>query len=439
MFNKLKLINKNRIYAFQSGGTSRLLTIQDIPIPTMGGQAYQPTYTEVPQSYIQPQIQTQSPSQSQPQQPQSQNVNISNLQKAIQNNLNIPYVWGGKSKKGADCTGFVDLVYKELGYGNLMSGVKANLDKLQSVDKSQMQPGDIIRLKGTNPKWSKDRYSHAAIFLGYEPNGKIRVAEAAGGKSQYRTWDISKGYYANHWMDVRRMNKSKISSNKTGGKLIPKHQTGGSARLLTLNDIPIPTMQTQQQYPQTQQVIQQPTLQYNSNAPTTNLKLQTPTLSAPFNGKIPAAIQKVINKANEGKFYSPGAGKYMSLGQDAYKHKCTSGPATFYKDSLGIKLNGLWWDTGSPKTAKKTNITKAGFSEKWSGDGNDVRNGNWKQVVRPGDIMVIFSSNSGHAQMWDGTKWISDTNQSKAWCYGKDNGRAGKRSAILYRNDSLWT
>lgn len=235
-------------------------------------------------------------------------------------------------------------------------------------------------------------------------------------------------------------------------KLIKKHQYGGQVPttsqglevpgLKKISDIPIPTYQeyyspyySPQPVQQTQSIIYQstqPATQY-SQKPT-----QQPVQSQPFTGNVPPAIQQLVSKAHEGKFYSPDKKRYLELGNNKYKHLCTSGPASFYKDALGIKLNGLWWDTGSPKTAHKTNITKAGFTEKWAGDGADVRNGNWKSAVRPGDIMVLFSSNSAHAEMWDGTKWISDTNQNKAWCYGKDNGRFGKRSAILYRNDKLW-
>lgn len=231
-------------------------------------------------------------------------------------------------------------------------------------------------------------------------------------------------------------------------KLIKKHQQGSQLQTIAsiqpdlglqrISDIPIPTYSQQwqpiSQFTSPQSVYPQPPQTYTVQ---TNPTVQTSQQSA-FSGNIPVPIQKVLAKASEGKFYSPGRGKYLELGNNKYKHLCTSGPASFYKDALGIKLNGLWWDTGSPKTAHKTNITKAGFTEKWAGDGADVRNGNWKSAVRPGDIMVLFSSNSAHAEMWDGTKWISDTNQNKAWCYGKDNGRFGKRSAILYRNDKLW-
>ena len=201
----------------------------------------------------------------------------------------------------------------------------------------------------------------------------------------------------------------------------------------------------QYDFPQTKPFITSPTEDYTSAFKGRLSEIKSPQDSySDYQSlsNITNSIQKVLDVAKLGKFYSTSLKKYLPLGENNYKQKCTSGPATFYKDALGIELNGLWWDTGSPKTAKHTNITKQGFSEKWSGSGQDVKNGNWKGVVKPGDIMVLFANGkhgpTAHAEMWDGQKWVSDTNQSKAWVYGNDNGRLGNRSAILYRNDSLW-
>jgi cell wall-associated NlpC family hydrolase len=37
------------------------------------------------------------------------------LAESINGLMNIPYVWGGSSKKGTDCSGFTQQVYKNLG------------------------------------------------------------------------------------------------------------------------------------------------------------------------------------------------------------------------------------------------------------------------------------------------------------------------------------
>lgn len=62
--------------------------------------------------------------------------------------MNVPYVWGGKSMSGFDCSGFVSYVFGKAGYdisgsSSSMSGL-ANGDSVISVPRDEIRAGDIV-------------------------------------------------------------------------------------------------------------------------------------------------------------------------------------------------------------------------------------------------------------------------------------------------------
>lgn len=62
--------------------------------------------------------------------------------------MNVPYVWGGKSMSGFDCSGFVGYVFGKAGYdisgsSSSMSGL-ANGDSVISVPRDEIRAGDIV-------------------------------------------------------------------------------------------------------------------------------------------------------------------------------------------------------------------------------------------------------------------------------------------------------
>ena len=159
-------------------------------------------------------------------------------------------------------------------------------------------------------------------------------------------------------------------------------------------------------------------------------------------------LSGVVEASKRGVFYSSSSGGYIPLGKDlkGFMHKCTSGPATFYKDGSGgkIDLNGKWWNTGSPKTATGTNIDKEGFKLVWNGtheqgwDTNSIKATGFE--LQPGDIMLNFgrtkNGSSSHAQMWNGEEWISDTHQGQRSFVYRGGGRLGDKSAQIWRYDA---
>lgn len=86
------------------------------------------------------------------------------------NQLGVPYVWGGESPKGFDCSGLVQYVLGEMG----ITAPRTSEEQwawVQRVTYQQLQPGDLIF-----EQWPGEQSpGHVAIYA-----GKGQIIEAAG-------------------------------------------------------------------------------------------------------------------------------------------------------------------------------------------------------------------------------------------------------------------
>lgn len=73
--------------------------------------------------------------------------------------LGVPYVWGGASPSGFDCSGLVMYVYAQLGIG-LPHGATAQYAAGTPIDYSELQPGDLVFFGGGG------YMSHVGIYIG---------------------------------------------------------------------------------------------------------------------------------------------------------------------------------------------------------------------------------------------------------------------------------
>jgi cell wall-associated NlpC family hydrolase len=109
--------------------------------------------------------------------------------------LGTPYVYGGASPSGFDCSGFVYYVLKSLGY----SPYRTPADQYNQgtyVSKGNLQPGDIVFFHGTYASG----ISHVGIYAG---NGQF--IHAPNSRSVVSYSDLSTGYWANHYYGAKRM------------------------------------------------------------------------------------------------------------------------------------------------------------------------------------------------------------------------------------------
>jgi len=82
------------------------------------------------------------------------------LYDAIQSWIGTPYRYGGTSKSGVDCSGFVGNIYQEV-YNKKLHRVANDMQQdCTLITRSELQEGDLVFF--TN---SKGRVSHVGIFL----------------------------------------------------------------------------------------------------------------------------------------------------------------------------------------------------------------------------------------------------------------------------------
>jgi cell wall-associated NlpC family hydrolase len=100
--------------------------------------------------------------------------------------LGVPYVWGGTSPTGFDCSGFVQYVYKQFGV-NLprISADQARAGKRVSFDR--LQPGDLVAVDNSSRNNGAD---HIGIYIG---NGLVINAPRPGRSVQIDRLDAFSG------------------------------------------------------------------------------------------------------------------------------------------------------------------------------------------------------------------------------------------------------
>ena len=91
--------------------------------------------------------------------------------------LGVPYVYGGASARGFDCSGYTMYIFKHFGI-NLPHSATSQLGYGIPVTREELQPGDLVFFRDTN--YSTKAASHVGIYIGNSQF--IHATSSRGGK-----------------------------------------------------------------------------------------------------------------------------------------------------------------------------------------------------------------------------------------------------------------
>ncbi len=108
--------------------------------------------------------------------------------------MGVPYVWGGTSTGGFDCSGLVYYVYKECGY-TINRTAASIYTNGEYVEKSALQPGDAVCFSSYS-----NSIGHVGIYIG---NGQF--IHASSGSGCVIISELSSNYYLTRYVGSRRI------------------------------------------------------------------------------------------------------------------------------------------------------------------------------------------------------------------------------------------
>jgi cell wall-associated NlpC family hydrolase len=118
-----------------------------------------------------------------------------NIIKTAKTFMGIPYLWGGTSAKGMDCSGFTKTVF-------FLNGVVLPRDASQQVHTGEpvdtddklknLQPGDLLFFGRKGTGTTKERITHVAIYIGngeyIHASGRVRINSFEKDKPNYNAY-----------------------------------------------------------------------------------------------------------------------------------------------------------------------------------------------------------------------------------------------------------
>lgn len=115
--------------------------------------------------------------------------------------LGVPYVYGGASPSGFDCSGLTLYVYKQFGYNLSHSASAQWANSGVFVERSELQPGDLVMFCDSSRSNGK-ACSHVGIYIGN--NEFIHASSGSSGK-YVKISSLSQDYYNKYYKGAKRI------------------------------------------------------------------------------------------------------------------------------------------------------------------------------------------------------------------------------------------
>ncbi|NTW33857.1 MAG: C40 family peptidase [Bacteroidetes bacterium] len=112
--------------------------------------------------------------------------------------LGTPYLYGGTTLKGVDCSGFVQTVYKNVYNISLYRTAYDLVKNGELINKKNLKTGDLVFFK-----INSDKVSHVGIYI---KDGKFIHASSSKGVIVSK---LSDAYYAKYFYSGGRIKKNK--------------------------------------------------------------------------------------------------------------------------------------------------------------------------------------------------------------------------------------
>ncbi|MGK6351668.1 NlpC/P60 family protein [Parapedobacter sp. DT-150] len=141
-----------------------------------------------------------------------------NILKTAKTMMGLPYLWGGTSVKGVDCSGFTKTAYYMNGLiiprdasQQVLAGQPVEILTADTLDREkalqQLQPADLLFFASGNGRRPDARITHVALYLGngefIHSSGTVRISSMLKGTPNYddfetRTLVAARRYIGQH-------------------------------------------------------------------------------------------------------------------------------------------------------------------------------------------------------------------------------------------------
>lgn len=169
-----------------------------LPLLLLAGLCSCGSKRNVPQSaedYIAADLKEQIAKQSSKDDKKSPGKDVKKLIAEAESWKGTPYKYGGQTKKGADCSGFVMAVFDNALGIKLPRSSKAQAEYCKKIKKQELRAGDIVFFSGNK----KGKVSHVGLYIG---DGKFIHASSSRGVI---VSDLSESYYVRNYNHAGRV------------------------------------------------------------------------------------------------------------------------------------------------------------------------------------------------------------------------------------------